>query len=90
MPDKFEVDEEAKAWAKRHKEYQKRGNSKTYQVQLEHRQKYVTLSREEWRMLQSFMARHSLAEIKIENTEHLTTKVKAVIFDWCRLVRKSE
>lgn len=90
MPDKFEVDEEAKEWARNHKKYKMRGNSQTFQVQLEHRQKSVTLSAKEWKELQIFMNTHKVSEIGVKDTEGLSNKVKAVVFDWCRSFRSSE
>lgn len=76
------VDEEANRWSKNHKRLKNLKRDKTVSIQLEQRKKFVILTREEFKILNEFVANHQLSDITTNDIMDLPPKVCAVVYDW--------
>lgn len=89
----WDDDEEAREWRAKHKNYMKHGKWKTITVQLETRRKFVRITKEEWKTLQTFLSSYDSSEDPGETRlryRHLPKKVIIVIEDWIHLLHGGE
>lgn len=85
----WDDDEEAKEWRAKHTNYIKHGKWKTITVQLETRRRFVRLTKEEWRTLQSFLSNYDSSEDPEKTRlkyKHFPHRVIIVIEDWIKLL----